>query len=271
VELTHLFEPEADESPLGYYRRLSAANALTSWRELAIMAEVSPSRTGLLGAPEHIASTLNIPAPWTARMAKREQELRTIRSLHRSRRDAVCPPCLAQAMYLRSGWEHAYATACVRHRVRLVDRCSSCDTPLDLNREQIGQCSCGQELAHLACEPATDAQLWLSSLLDGDSSICVGPDVAGAEQQRVAQLAKLLCQGFNLAGGPARRNAAAPQSISEATEFLAPLALCSRAGPRHTKPMCGRGWRRGRPRPARSGRCSDAGTSSCARSRRMGR
>jgi hypothetical protein len=224
VELTHLFEPQLDESPLGYYRRLSAANALTSWRELATMAEVSPSRSGLLGTPEHTAAILNIPPAWTARMAQREQELRALRSLHRSRRDAVCPQCLAEEMYLRSGWEHVYVTACVRHKVQLVDRCAGCDSPLELIREQIGQCSCGHELAQQDCEPATHAQLWLSCALTGGVPLVeLAPEVAGADAQRIAQLVKVLCQGFELTSGPARRNAAAPQSISQAIEFLAPL------------------------------------------------
>lgn len=226
MELTYLFEPKADESPLGYYRRLSASNALTSWKELAVMAEVSPSRTGLLGVPDHIATMLNMPREWTDRLAQLEQELRALRSLHRSGRDAVCPHCLAEDMYLRVGWEHAYVTACTRHRARLVDRCFGCDSPLDLLREHIAQCGCGQELVSLPCEQATDAELWLSALLSGPCPMdaeCIAPDVSGADPKAVAQLVKTLCQRSEAAGAPPRRNAASPKSISEALEFLAPL------------------------------------------------
>lgn len=226
MELTYLFEPKADESPLGYYRRLSATNALTSWKELAVMAEVSPSRTGLLGVPDHIATMLNMPREWTDRLAQLEQELRALRSLHRSGRDAVCPQCLAEHMYLRVGWEHAYVTACTRHRVRLVDRCSGCGSPLDLLREHIAQCGCGHELVSLPREQATDAELWLSALLSGPGPTdaeCIAPDVSGADPKAVAQLAKTLCQRSEADGAPPRRNAASPKSISEALEFLAPL------------------------------------------------
>lgn len=228
MELTYLFEPKADESPLGYYRRLSAANSLTGWKELALMAEVSPSRTGLLGAPDHIASMLGMPRDWTNRLAQQEQELRALRSLHRSSRDAVCPHCLEQDMYLQASWEHAYVTACTKHGVRLVDRCSACDAPLDLQRGHIAQCGCGQELVHMPCEPATETELWLSGLLAGAGSTDgtnIAPDVVGAAPQAVAELVRTLCQRADTVGAPPRRNAASPKSVSEAVEFLTPLQL----------------------------------------------
>lgn len=226
MELTYLFEPKADESPLGYYRRLSAANALTAWKELALMAEVSPSRTGLLGAPEHVATMLSMPPQWTEQLAQQEQRLRALRSLHRSGRDAVCPHCLAEDMYLRAGWEHAYATACTRHRVRLVDRCTVCASPLDIQRTHIALCNCSQELAHMHCEPATDAELWLSGVLAGAGdagAATIAPAVIGADPQAVAQLVRTLCLLADVAGPPPRRNAASPKSVGEAVEFLAPL------------------------------------------------
>lgn len=226
MELTYLFEPKADESPLGYYRRLSAANALTGWKELALAAEVSPSRTGLLGAPEHVATMLSMPQQWTEQLAQQEQGLRALRSLHRSSRDAVCPRCLAEDMYLRVSWEHAYATACPRHRVRLVDRCTVCASALDMQRERIAMCNCSQELIHLPCEPAAEAELWLSGALAATSDLApaaMAPDVRGADPQDVAQLVRTLCQNADGTETPPRRNAAAPRSVSEAVEFLKPL------------------------------------------------
>lgn len=228
MELTHLFEPKADESPLGYYRRLSSANALKGWKELALMAEVSPSRSGLLGAPEHISTMLSMPREWTDRLARHETKLRAQRSLHRSARDAICPHCLADDMYLRMGWEHAYVTACTKHRVRLLDRCSACDAAFDLRREHIGQCSCGQELGHLPSEEAPAAELWLSGLLTGSSYADlagVAPDVTGADAEAVAELVRTLCQQADAAAAPPRKNAATPRSVREAVEFLAPLRL----------------------------------------------
>jgi hypothetical protein len=129
-------------------------------------------------------------------------------------------------MYLRAHWEHAYAIACIRHRVRLVDRCTVCASPLDIQRAHIALCNCSQELAHLPCEPATDAALWLSGLLAGAKeagAAAIAPDVIGADPQAVAQLVRTLCQQADVAGAPPRRNAASPKSVGEAVEFLAPL------------------------------------------------
>lgn len=233
MELTYLFEPKADESPLGYYRRLAAANALTGWKELAVMAEVSPSRTGLLGAQEHVAKMLNMPQDWSDRLAHQEQSLRAIRSLHRSARDAVCPHCLADEPYLRVSWEHAYVTACAHHQVRLVDRCPSCNSPLDPFRASLTACSCGQELTHIHSEPASAAELWLSSALAEVDAPGIAPDIKGADLRDVAQLVRTLCQRASVgdAARP-RRNAAAPKSVSEALAFLAPLQALLSEWPR---------------------------------------
>jgi hypothetical protein len=224
MELPFLFEPKHDESPLGYYRRLSGANALKNWKELATMAEVSPSSTGLLGRPEYVAEMLKIPAHWAQELAMREQELSTLRSLHNSRRDAVCPQCIGEDAYLRFFWGHAYVTACLKHRICLVDHCTACGESLDINRERIEFCSCGQELSYLRGAPASPAQLWLSGLLSS-AGADLQPQVVGVSVSDLTQLVRTLCLWFDVHGAAPRRNAAAPRSIGEAMEFLAPLEL----------------------------------------------
>jgi len=227
IELIHLFQPRPDESPLGYYRRLAAANALWSWKDLALMVGVTPSRSGLLGTPDHVAEALGIEASWTRQLAQQEQRLRALRSLHRSRGDAVCTHCLVEDMYLRAHWEHAYMTACPRHRVRLVDRCSSCGEHLQVHRERIDHCRCGMPIAESRSETASDAQLWLSSLIAsaGADSLRVEPNVAGVELSDLVHLVRVFCQWFDFEAAPARRNASGPGSIAEAVEFLKPLEL----------------------------------------------
>lgn len=82
------------------------------------------------------------------------------------------------------------------------------------------------ELVHLPCEQAPEAELWLSGLLAGGrvaDAAGIAPDVVGADPESVAQLVRTLCQHVDAAGAPPRRNAAAPKSVSEAMEFLAPL------------------------------------------------
>lgn len=233
MELTYLFEPKADESPLGYYRRLASANALWTWKELAIMAQVSPSRTGLLGRPEHVAAMLKVPGGWTQALADQESGLRALRSLHRARHDAVCPMCLADDVYLRICWEHAYVTVCVKHKVRLIDRCTACGEYFTPTRERIDVCHCGRELRLMPTQVASTAQIWVSSLLSSGGSDCGGiaPHVSGVDAADVAHLVGTLCQLFAAGSAPPRRNAAGPKTVNEAVEFLSPLEELLRAWP----------------------------------------
>ncbi len=76
MQLAIIFGPEKGESSLGYYRRLAASNALWHWKELAKMAEVSPSRSGLLGHPHYMASTLGLELSWAVAAAQQEQAAR---------------------------------------------------------------------------------------------------------------------------------------------------------------------------------------------------
>ncbi|ARN18439.1 TniQ family protein [Piscinibacter gummiphilus] len=225
MELTYHLEPKADESPLGYYRRLAGANGLRNWRELASLAKASPSRTGLLSRPEHIAAMYNLPSEWTTAITQREESLKALRSLHRGHHDAVCPRCLSEDMYLRIGWEHGYVTACATHRTLLVERCPACDTFLSIHRERIEQCDCGQDLSSIPAVPAPSVHLWLSSLLLPGDDAPPGdlPDLRGTPSAELAELVRTLCLHFDPAAEPPRRNSANPGSVREALEFLAPL------------------------------------------------
>ncbi|MBB3196886.1 TniQ family protein [Roseateles terrae] len=225
MELTYHLEPKADESPLGYYRRLASANDFRNWREFASLAGTSTSRTGLLSRPEHIAATYNLPTAWTASITQREESLKALRSLHRGHHDVVCPHCLGEDMYLRTGWEHCYVTACPTHRTVLVERCPACDSFLSINRERIEQCDCGQDLALIPTATATPVQLWLSARLMAVRGAPMSqlPDLADASPADVAELVRTLCLYFDPVAPAPRRNAASPGSVSEAVEFLAPL------------------------------------------------
>ena len=72
MPLLNTFPPEADESGLGYYRRLAAGNALWGWRELARMAQVSSHRSGLFGRPEFVATQLGLETDWAQQAAAAE-------------------------------------------------------------------------------------------------------------------------------------------------------------------------------------------------------
>lgn len=225
MELTITFPPHNDEDPFGFYRRLACANALWNWKELAHAAGVSPSRTGLLSQPEHMAEALKLDQGWTQQLAAREAKARSWRSLHRFGHDAVCPECLKTSAHLRAIWEHSYVAACPHHGKQLVDRCPACGDYLSHNREQIELCQCGHDLRQVEAERATPAQLWLANLLstEGATSGGIEPGISSADVSDLVQLVRTLCQQFDVAVAGPRRNTAAPRSVQDAVNFLHPL------------------------------------------------
>ena len=225
MELIVTFAPHADESPLGYYRRLACENALWNWKELAKMAGVSPSRTGLLSEPEYIAEALHLSPEWTLEMSSREAQARAWRSLHRFGHDAVCPQCLDESPHLRRHWEHGYAVACSRHGTLLIDRCPSCGDFLSHDRERIEHCHCGNDLRSTTRDAASPTQLWLASQLSGECTPPGAniPDLTGVSVNDLSTLIRTLCKNADTAVSGPRRNAASPRAVQEAIELLSPL------------------------------------------------
>lgn len=223
MPLLQTFPPHEDESGLGYYRRLSAANALWNWRELASMAEVSRYKTGLFANPEFVASQLDLQPEWTRQASRQDEKSRALHRMHRQRYDAVCPCCLDEELYLRQSWEHALITACPKHECLLIEQCTACGGWLSPEREHIELCPCGNDLRTCATQKAKPTPLWLSCLLSGEASTALRPTIARAEPSAVAGLVKLLCQYANPAAPTIHRNASLPSSVQAAQEFLAPL------------------------------------------------
>lgn len=225
MPLLNTFPPQADESGLGYYRRLAAGNALWGWRELARMAQVSSHRSGLFGRPEFVATQLGLETDWAQQATAAESVAKGWKGLHRMRADAICPACLAESVHIRSYWEHAYVTACPQHRTVLIDRCPSCNDWLHPTRDRIEQCGCGQDLRTASPDVATNEQLWLSALLisEGASSAGMQPKLRHVLPQALSELVKLLCLHAAPQVATPRRNTANPATVQEAVEFLRPL------------------------------------------------
>jgi len=226
VSLVITFAPHDDESGFGYYRRLAACNALWGWRELAGLANVTRSRSALLGQPDHIAAELGVDERWTHFANHQEQVCRSWRGLRRSRSDAVCPMCLSEEVYLRHCWEHAYVTTCPGHRTLLIDRCSACGDHLSPHRERIEQCACGYDLRSLRAVTSMPSQHWLSTLIASDGRLpgSVPPKLRRMRVDALCSFVRILCLHSDPSIPPPRRGAASPNSVSQAQEFLAPLA-----------------------------------------------
>lgn len=217
--------PFQDESPLGYYRRLSAINQLSNWKELTKITMVSRSRTGLLGQCEHVAQELGLDPSSGRWTNEQEARVRKMERLHRGLHDAVCPPCLKENPYLRLHWEHVYTTACCAHRTQLIDHCDWCGSLLISHRAQVEFCECGRDLRDIQPPIATASQLWLSSLLSGITprKNLVGPKLARVDNAALVKLVRLLCHFFDPRAAAPQRNASPPRSVNEAIEFLKPL------------------------------------------------
>jgi hypothetical protein len=219
------YAPKDDESGMGYYRRLSADNALFNWRHLTDTAGIERNRRALLLRTDDVAHNLGLEPMW-AEFAKEKEDLcRNWRRLHRTQSDAVCPLCLAESPYLRHHWEHAYVTACPHHHVKLVDQCNVCGQPLSPERLYIGLCSCGHDLTSLPRVPATQAQQWLSALIanNGRQAGSMKPVIDGVDINVLEKVIQTLCLYADPKQPKLSRNDALPKSVAESVKFLAPL------------------------------------------------
>lgn len=220
------YAPHEDESGLGYYRRLAADNALLGWRGLAATAGVESSRRALLMRTDDASRNLGLEPGWAESARQKEECCRGWGRLQRTHSDAVCPACMAEAPYLRHYWGHAYATACPKHRIQLVDQCNACGGHLSPQRFSIGLCACSHDLASLPRIPATRAQVWLSALIAGDGQPPgdrLGPAMRDVETDVLAKVVRTLCLHADPAKPVLPRAAATPRTVTQAIEFLAPL------------------------------------------------
>lgn len=237
TRLLKTFAPLNDESGLGFYRRLSAANGLNGWRELARLSEVSGARSGLFSRPEHVARMLGVDSAACQMASAREELALGWRGLRRAGFDAVCPHCLKESLHIRLGWDHAYTVACPTHKTLLVDKCGDCGQRLSDQRELIDTCACGNNLMASETKPATNSQLWVASVIASRGAESGGwlPALEDVHLDLFSLLVRNLCQLFDPALIVTRQNAAAPKTIMEAVEFLKPLECLLHDWPRGFK------------------------------------
>lgn len=225
MSLILTYAPRHDESGMGYYRRLSADNALFSWRSLTDTAGVERSRRALLTRTDDVARNLGLERAWAESARQKEDLCRNWGQLHRAHSDAVCPACLAESPYLRQQWEHAYVTACPQHHLQLVDQCDACGKHLAPERFYIGLCPCGHELRNLPRVAATATQQWLSMLIASNGRQAGGmePVLHDMDVNILVKVVRTLCLYADPKQPGAGRRTAHPKSVAGAVDFLAPL------------------------------------------------
>ncbi|RQT02706.1 TniQ family protein [Burkholderia contaminans] len=225
MSLVLTYAPRDDESGMGYYRRLAADNALFNWRDLASSAGVERNRRALLTRTDDVARNLGLEPAWAERARHQEHLCRDWGRLHRAQADAVCPACLTESPYLRHHWEHAYVTACPRHKILLVDQCNACGKHLSPERLYIGLCSCGHDLSSMPRVPASPAQQWLSTLIasNGQQAGSVKPSLHDVDIDVLVKVIRTLCQYSDPTRPGLPRGAVLPKFVADAVEFLSPL------------------------------------------------
>lgn len=223
--LIHSFPPEADEAPLGYYRRLASKNQLFNWKDIAAVAGVSRYRSSLLGQPSSVAAGAGLKPEWSQVVHDRDIAQRKWRSLYRDGVDALCPHCISISPYIRAFWDHCFVTACPEHRCELIDTCDRCGHSLANTRQHIEQCGCGRDLRLMKTQPIDGARLWLSQLIAGLPADALGEKLRlpSADTIKVAGLAQALCQLHHPTATSIPRNAGLPISFGTAVRFLEPL------------------------------------------------
>lgn len=225
MTLIQTFAPHSDESGRGYYRRLSSANAMSSWKELTRHVGTRCTFDALLAHPEPVAQALGIEPAWCRQASAQDDRVRGWTGLRRHGRDAVCGHCLRESLHLRATWEHAFLVACPCHGVLMRDTCPACSSPLRTGREHIEFCDCGFDLRASECEPASAAQSWVSSLLTKGTATLddCGPTLRDVPAAVAAKLVNILCKQPDPNIDARRWNASAPSTMLELVAFLNPL------------------------------------------------
>lgn len=225
MTLIKTFSPHPDESGRGYYRRLSSANVMSSWKDLARHCASRINFDALLANPLPVAQTLGLSPEWCTQATQQDDIARTWRGLRRHRHDAVCIHCLRESAHLRTLWEHAYCVACPAHGALLRDTCPACSSPLRFEREHLEFCDCGFDLRGSTPQAATPAQLWVSSLLaNGNAAVDgFGPALNSTSLDVAAKLITTLCKQADPKVAARRANAPAPSTIEQLIAFFEPL------------------------------------------------
>lgn len=234
TQLLKTFAPFDDESGLGYYRRLSSANGLNGWGELARLSEVSSARSSLFARPDHVAKMLGINSADSRLASALEEKALGWRGMRRVGFDAFCPHCLQESPHIRQAWEHTYVVACPVHKNQLIDRCEACGDRLSERREHIEYCGCGHHLLSSKTTAASHAQVWVASAIakgqtGRNQSL---PQLTELHPDLFTLLVRTLCQLFDPEMTAARQNTAAPKTILESVEFLKPLEYLLQDWPR---------------------------------------
>lgn len=70
-------------------------------------------------------------------------------SVHRfliRKKSQYCPKCIGEKGYFLRVWDHDLVNACIKHEVKLVNKCHVCESAILWDREHLLECDCGESL-----------------------------------------------------------------------------------------------------------------------------
>lgn len=153
--------PEREEGPQGYLLRLAEANFLTlrDLEQLHVRFDLANLRRNKLMPDKELdpqlyahVERINAQADKVGRSWNRQQA-------------RWCVHCLGESPIWQASWELLFHDACPQHGVWLVDRCSSCGSPVRWNRQHLLRCPCGADLRAEVSRASPDSVARLSAVL----------------------------------------------------------------------------------------------------------
>jgi len=153
--------PQREEGPQGYLLRLAEANFLTlrDLEQLNVRFDLANLQRNQLMPDRELDPLLyahveringladNMGRSWNRQQAR------------------WCVHCLGESPVWQASWELLFHDACPQHGVWLVDRCSSCGSPVHWSRHHLMRCPCGADLRAEATRDCPQSVRQLSGVL----------------------------------------------------------------------------------------------------------
>lgn len=134
---------EVGESPMGYIYRLVEENNYSKINWI-----FNKPRYVSSSSNKHILSELK-RHHWVGLKVSQQEKIELITKLHDIHLNSYfkyCPLCLKEEGYWQLNWHLQASVACIKHKVWLVDECSSCNSQLAFNKVRLNKCVCSQRL-----------------------------------------------------------------------------------------------------------------------------
>jgi hypothetical protein len=155
----------ADESPLGYLKRLARINHYESYRWLL------PEERSQRYLKENYLWTLLCTEDWTGVACKARTDLvsEDIKFIQMAPNIRVCPLCLTEGDYWRQPWHLKTSFCCSKHKVWLVDRCYSCEAQILRRSNKFTNCICKAWFGHAPVKKAPDSVVAMQRFIESST------------------------------------------------------------------------------------------------------